>query len=362
MKRRSFLRAAGAGAVAGAAALAAPAVARNKLRLKMVTTWPKNFPGLGTGAERIARRIAEASDGAIEIRVFAAGELVPAFSAFDAVAGGTAEIYHAADYYWQGKSQAFNFFAAIPFGMNSQELAAWIRFGGGQELWDELCGGFGIKPLVAGSTGTQMGGWFSREINSVEDFKGLKIRLPGLGGEVYRRLGAAVVTLAGGEIFTSLQSGAIDAADWVGPWNDLAFGFYKIVKYYYYPGFHEPGTILSLGFNKAIWDDLTKPHKTIIRAAAAAEHSLLLSEFQARNAGALKVLIDSHGVKLRRFSDEILARIKAVSAEVVRETRDSDAMTARVHDSYQAFARDAEGWTDISEMAYGQARQGPPGG
>ncbi len=358
IKRRTFLKRAAAGTVAGAT-LSAPAIAAGRRRLKMVTTWPKNFPGVGTGAERLARRITEASDGQLTVRVLAAGELVPAFSSFDAVSSGTAEMYHGADYYWQGKSKAFNFYSAVPFGMTGPELAAWIRVGGGQELWDELCAPFGIKPFFAGGTGAQMGGWFKKEINSLEDFKGLKIRMPGLGGEVLRRLGAAAVTLPAGEIFPALQSGAIDATEWIGPWNDLAFGFYKIVKYYYYPGFHEPGTGLGVGINMEVWESFTKSQKAIIRDAMAAEQSVMVAEFDGRNAQALEVLLRDHGVKLRRFSDDILRAIRKVSAEVVAKAAESDAMSKKVYDSYTAFQKSIMGWSDVTAHAYENARRLP---
>ena len=230
----------------------------------MVTTWPKNFPGLGTGAQRLADRITNGTEGRIEVKLFSAGELVPPFESFDAVSQGTADMYHAAEYYWQGKSKAFNFFATVPFGLTASEVDAWIYHSGGQALWDELSADFNLKPLMAGNTGVQWGGWFNKEINSIEDFKGLKMRMPGLGGEVLRRLGAAAVALPGGEIFPALQAGTIDATEWVGPWNDLAFGFYKITKYYYWPGFHEPGTILSLGINKDVWESLSASDQSLI--------------------------------------------------------------------------------------------------
>ena len=233
----------------------------------MVTTWPKNFPGLGTAAERLAKRITVASEGKITVKVFAAGELVPAFESFDAVSQGTAEIYHAADYYWQGKSKGFNFFCTVPFGMTATELNAWIYHNGGQELWDDLSGQFNVKAFLCANTGVQMGGWFANQVNTLDDFKGLKFRMPGIGGEVLRRLGAAVVNLPGGEIFPALQSGAIDGTEWVGPWNDLAFGFYKIVKNYYFPGFHEPGTALSAGFNRQKWEGLSTSEQQLIASA-----------------------------------------------------------------------------------------------
>ena len=222
-------------------------------------------------------------------------------------------MYHGAEYYWQGKSQAYNFFTSVPFGLTANEIMAWIYHGGGQELWDELSAGFNIKPWMAGNTGVQMGGWFRNEINSLEDLKGLKIRMPGLGGEVIRRLGAAAVSLPGGEIFTSLQSGNIDATEWVGPWNDLAMGFYQVAKYYYWPGFHEPGAALAVGTNLDVWNDLTPSERRIIQDACAAENSRNLAEFNRYNTQSLRALIDEHGVQLRKMNDDIMTEIGRVS-------------------------------------------------
>ena len=323
MKRREFIKGAAVAGVATAAAttLAAPAISQGIKEIKMVTSWPKNFPGLGTTATQLAKRITTMSEGKLNVRVFAAGELVSAFESFDAVASGDADSYHAAEYYWQGKSKGFNFFASVPFGLTASELTAWIRFGGGQELWDELSAEFDIKPFLAGNTGVQMGGWFAKEINTVDDWKGLKFRMPGLGGEVLRRMGAAVVNLPGGEIFPALQSGAIDGTEWVGPWNDLAFGFYRIVKFYYWPGFHEPGTGLSFALNRKFWEGLTGTEKAIIESAAAAMNDFAYAEFNGRNADALKTLVEDHGVQLRKFSDEILNTVGGIAGEVVAEPR-----------------------------------------
>ncbi len=359
MKRREFMKGAavaGTGAAVAVSTLPKPAIAQGKKELKMVTTWPKNFPGLGTGAERLARNITAMSSGSLSVKVFAAGELVPPFESFDAVASGTADMYHAADYYWQGKSKAFNFYAAVPFGLTATEQAAWIHHGGGQQLWDELSKGFGIKPFMAGNTGVQMGGWFNKEVNSLEDYKGLKIRMPGLGGEVLRRIGAAAVSLPGGEIFPALQSGAIDATEWVGPWNDLAFGFYKVTKFYYYPGFHEPGTTLSSGVNLKTWEGLSADHKAIITTAMAAENDLSLSEFNARNNGALNTLTGKHKVTVKKFPDPVLNEIGKASGEVVGGVRSEGGITAKVLDSFLDFRKQSIAWSKLSDQAYWNAR------
>ncbi|MEO1101655.1 MAG: TRAP transporter substrate-binding protein, partial [Pseudomonadota bacterium] len=257
---------------------ASPAVVRQRRRLNMVTTWPKDLPGLGVAANRLAERVGVLSEGSIEIKVFAAGELVPAFQSFDAVADGTADMYHGAEYYWTSKSPGFAFFTAVPFGMTAQEIMGWIDFGGGQALWDELSGQFGVKAIQGANTGHQMGGWFKSEINSLDDLKGLRMRIPGQGGDVLRALGGSAVALSGGEIFQSLQTGTIDATEWVGPWNDYYLGFYREAPYYYGPGFHEPGASLAVGVNRGLWDDMTPTEQEIVRSACTEVNHLSLGE------------------------------------------------------------------------------------
>ena len=351
MKRRSFLAGAGL-ATAAASTLSAPAIASGTRRLKMVTTWPKNFPGLGVSAERLAQRISALTNGELEVKVFAAGELVPALEAFDTVSSGAADMYNGAEYYWQGKSVAFNFFTAVPFGMTADEINAWIYWGGGQELWDELSAQFNVKAFMSANTGVQMGGWFRKEINTLEDFKGLKIRMPGLGGEVMRRLGAAAVTLPGNEIYQSLQAGTIDATEWVGPWNDVAFGFYQVAPYYYWPGFHEPGSALATGFNLDVWNSLTPFQQTAIETACQAENNHTLAEFNHFNATSLQTLVTEHGVKLREFTPEIMAGIKEASDAVMTEAVESDAMTRRVYESFKTALDASREWTRIADQAF----------
>ncbi len=361
MKRRSFLKGATTGAAAAAVGVAAsslpaPAIAQGVKELKMTTSWPKNFPGLGTAAARLAQRITDISEGRFTVKLFASGELTGGLKALDAVQEGAAELYHSAEYYYQGKSKAFNFFATVPLGMTANEHNAWIYSGGGQELWDELGGQFDIKPLMAGNTGVQMGGWFRKEMNTLEDFKGLKMRIPGLGGAVITALGGSSVTLAGGEIFQALESGTIDATEWVGPWNDLAFGFYKVTKFYYWPGFHEPGTVLSFGLNKGVWDSLSAGHQSLIETCAAAENDIVLAEFNAKNSDALATLVNEHGVQVRRMPNNMLNAIGQSSGEVVAEAAASDAMTQKVYDSFLAFRGKAIAYSKLSDQAYWQAR------
>ncbi|MEQ9226872.1 MAG: TRAP transporter substrate-binding protein [Parvibaculum sp.] len=356
MKRRSFLAGAGTAALA-AAAMPAPAIAQGKRQLKMVTTWPKNYPGLGTSAERLATRIGEMSGGQIEIKVFAAGELVPALECFDAVSSGAADIYHGAEYYWQGKSKAFNFFTAVPYGMTAAEINGWIYHGGGQALWDKLSAKFNIKPFMAANTGVQLAGWYRNEIKSLDDLKGLKIRMPGLGGEVMRRLGAASVTLAGPDIFPAFQNGTIDAAEWVAPWNDLAFGFYRLAKFYYWPGFHEPGSSLAAGFNLGVWESFTAQQQAIVRAACAAENDYTLAEYTYHNGFALKTLVEKHGVLMRRLPDDVLAALKETSAKVLEEAAAEDADTAEIYESFRAALSLADEWTRIGDAGFVEARR-----
>ena len=369
--RKTFLSALGgvaAGAsVFGAAALSAckpkggageaAATSGKTYKWKMVTTWPKNFPGLGTGANRLAELLEAMSGGRIQLKVYAAGELVPAFEVFDAVAKGTADIGHGAAYYWKGKIEAAQFFAAVPFGLNATELSGWITYGGGQELWDELYAPYNLKPFACGNTGVQMGGWFNREIKSMNDFNGLKISMPGLGGEVLRKAGATVLSLPGGEIFQALQSGAIDATEWVGPYNDLAFGFYKAAKYYYWPGWHEPGTAMELLINRKLYEELPKDLQTIVEVACRAAYTEMLAEFSARNNAALLEMVQKHKVQLKRFPDDVLRKMGEFSEEVVAAIAEKDAMSKKIYASFLKFRGGAVQWDRIGESGYSLARE-----
>jgi TRAP-type mannitol/chloroaromatic compound transport system substrate-binding protein len=356
MQRRTFIAGA-AGATAAAAALGSrSAWAKPEHKWKMVTTWPKNFPGLGTGANKLAELIGELSGGRIEVKVFGAGELVPAFEIFDAVGSGTAEIGHGAAYYWKGKSEAAQFFSSVPFGFTAQEMNGWLYYGGGLELWTELYANFGLVPAPAGNTGVQMGGWFNKEINSVADLEGLKMRIPGLGGEVLKRAGGTPVNLPGGELFTSLQSGAIDATEWVGPYNDLAFGLYKAAKYYYYPGWQEPGTTLEAMVNKKVFDALPKDLQAIVLNACKVVNQDMLAEYTARNPAALRTLVTEHGVDLRKFPDDVILKLRELSDQVVAEIADKDAFSQKTYASYQKFLSQAKEWSAIAELTYLKAR------
>ncbi|MCG6943293.1 MAG: TRAP transporter substrate-binding protein [Thiohalocapsa sp.] len=357
MQRRTFISgAAGAAAAAAATLSTRTAWAKPEYKWKMVTTWPKNFPGLGTGANNLAKLIGEMSGGRIQVKVYGAQELVPAFEVFDAVSRGTAEMGHGAAYYWKGKSEAAQFFSTVPFGLTAQEMNGWMYYGGGLELWTELYADFGLVPAPAGNTGVQMGGWFNKEINSVADLQGLKMRIPGLGGEVLKRAGGTPVNLPGGELFTSLQSGAIDATEWVGPYNDLAFGLYKAAKYYYYPGWHEPGTTLEAIINKEVFDGLPGDLQSIVTNACKVVNQDMLAEYTARNPAALKTLLNEHHVDLRKFPDDVLAKLHELSDQVVAEIAEKDAFSQKTYASYQKFLNQAKEWSGISELTYLQAR------
>ena len=350
MKRRQFL--VGAAAASAGTALAAPAVAQERIEIAMVTTWPRDFPGLGTGAQRFAQRVNDMSDGRIQVEYFAAGEKVGPFDSFDEVASGNSQAYHAADYYWKGKHPGWAYFTAVPFGLTYTELNAWIRFGGGQELWDELGAEFGIKGIMCGNTGVQMGGWFNKEINSAEDFAGLKMRIPGLGGDVLATLGASPVSLPGGQIYENLVSGAIDATEWVGPWNDEAMKFYEAAKYYYYPGMHEPGAMLFCGFNASFWGSLSKSDQITIEAAASMENDVMMSEYNAKNGAALARLIQDQGVELREFNDDVYDAFGVGADAVFATVVEHSDLARRIHESFLTARQDIGGWTNISDQAY----------
>jgi len=354
MKRRDFIKTASVtGLVTGASVISAPSVhAAKKIHWKMVTTWPKNFPGLGTGANKLAELITEMSGGRLVVKVYGAKELVPAFEVFDAVSRGTAEMGHGAAYYWKGKSEAAQFFSAVPFGLTAQEMNAWLYHGDGLKLWQEVYRPFGLIPAAAGNTGVQMAGWFNREIKSVDDLNGLKMRIPGLGGEALKRAGGTPVSLPGGEIFTSLKTGAIDATEWVGPYNDLAFGLYKAAKYYYYPGWHEPGTTLEAIINQKAYNALPKDLQSIVSHACQVVNQDMLAEYTARNNVALDTLVNKHKVDLRKLPDEVLAKLKVLSEEVVAEVAAQDKLTQKVYQSFKKFSSQVKGWTDVSERAY----------
>ncbi len=332
-------------------------VAQQTYNWKLVTAWPKNFPGLGTAPEEFARRVQVMSNGRLRIRVYGAGELVPALEVFDAVSAGTAEIGHGAAYYWKGKVPEAQFFTALPFGLNGREMDAWIRYGGGGELWRELYAPFNLIPVRGGNTGVQMGGWFNKEINSLQDFRGLKIRIPGLAADVVQRLGAVPVNLAAGEVYTSLQTRVIDATEFTGPYNDLALGFHDITRYYYYPGWHEPGSVMEFVFNKRLFESLPEDLQQILLTAAEATNLEMVDEFTARNAVALRELVERHNVELKQFPDDLIRELNRISQEVIDEVGRMSPMAERIHASYREFEQNVRAYHAISEEAYTRARE-----
>lgn len=351
MKRRDLLK----GAVGGVAAstLAAPAIAASDtIEINMVSTWPKDFPGLGTGAQRFAERLEAMSDGRFKVNYYAAGERVKAFDSFDEVASGNAQMYHAAEYYWKGKHPGFAYFTAVPFGLTCNEINAWIRFGGGQELWDKLAAEFGLKGILCGNTGVQMGGWFRKEINTVDDLKGLKMRMPGLGGDVLAKLGASPVSLPGGQIYENLVSGSLDATEWVGPWNDEIMKLYEAAKYYYFPGMHEPGSALAVGTNKKFWDGLSNADQEMIKAAAATENDMMTAEFNANNGDALARLVSDHGVQVREFNDDIYDAFGEAADEVFAGVIEHGPLAKEIHESFLKARANLGAWAKLSDQAY----------
>ena len=362
MKRRHFV-----GGLAAAAGLAAcssessdcggTSGSAETFEWSMATSWPPGLPGLGTGAQDLADRVARASAGRLSIKVYAGGELVPPFEVFDAVSRGAVEMGHGASYYHKGKVDAAQFFTAIPFGFNAQEMNSWLYYGGGLELWRELYEPHNLVPFPAGNSGVQMGGWFNKEINSVDDLKGLKMRMPGLGGEVLRRAGGTPVTLPGSEIFTALQTGTIDASEWIGPYNDVAFGLQKAARYYYYPGWQEPGPTLELIVNKAAWDALPDDLQAIVETTAQAVNCDMLAQYVHGNTVALKNLESDPDVEVRAFPPEVLALLSEIADEVVAEMAADDPAIGKIYESFSAYRQPAADWQRISEQAILESRK-----
>jgi TRAP-type mannitol/chloroaromatic compound transport system substrate-binding protein len=314
----------------------------------MVTSWPKRLPGPGMSAERIAERMRALSNGAIDITVYAAGEIVPAFEVLGAVGNGVADLGHTASFYWQGKMPAANFFTTVPFGLTPAEHVAWIDAAGGQQVWDALYAPFGVKPFMGGNTGVCMGGWFRRELMSVADLRGLKLRTLGLGGEVYRRLGVTPQTTPPGEILTGLQSGVLDGAEFVGPGTDIALGLYRVAPFYYYPGFNKPNGTGECIVSLKTWAALDKAQQAMLAHACAAEANFALAEMEKLNAEALGVMISQHGVKLREFPRELVNAARRQASDVLAELAGRDAESRKIHDSYLDFRGKVGAWSRVS--------------
>ena len=319
---------------------------------KMVTTWPPGFPVLQKGAERFADNIRVMSNGRLNIKVYAGGELIPPLQTFDAVSQGSVEMGHGSAYYWAGKVPEAQFFSTVPFGMTARGMNAWLYDGGGLELWREIYKPFHVIPFPLGNTGVQMGGWFNKKINSLEDIKGLKMRIPGLGGKVLAKAGGNPILLAGSEVYTALERNTIDATEWIGPYHDQRLGLYRAAKHYYYPGWHEPGTVLELTINQRAWESLPIDLQAIISNAAQAENLRMLSEMEQKNMAALDELRMREGIEINRFPNEVLSTLKKLTNETLIEEAERDPKFKRVYDAYQNFRRKNDAWSAISENAY----------
>jgi TRAP-type mannitol/chloroaromatic compound transport system substrate-binding protein len=318
---------------------------------KLVTTWPPHFPVLGEGADKLAKQIEVMSGGRLKIQVYGGNELVPPMEVFDAVSLGSAEMGHGAAYYWAGKAAAAPFFTSIPFGMNAQQMNAWLLGGGGLQLWEAYYDTLNLIPFPCGNTGVQMGGWFNKEINSMADMQGLKMRMPGLGGKVINKAGSSAILVAGAEIYTSLERGVIDAAEWIGPYHDYKLGLHKVAKYYYYPGWHESGSTMELIVNKQAFMSLPADLQEIVRSAAYRSNMWMLAEFEAQNNFYLNKLINEEKVQLRQFPAEVLQALKKYSQEVIQEMVEADPSSKKVYDSILAFKNNILDWNKVSENA-----------
>ena len=370
MDRRSFVYGAVTGAVVGSGGTALmakrpeqkrppskkPVKKASSKEMVIVSSWPRDFPGLGTSSQRLAQRITDATDGQITTQYFAAGERVGAFDVFDEVANGNAQAYISADYYWKGKHPGWAFFTSVPFGLTYAEMSAWIFHLGGQQLWDELADGFNLKCLPCGSAGVQMGGWFNKEIDSTDDLKGLKIRIAGLGGDVLTKVGASAVSMPGGQIYENLISGTIDAVEWVGPYIDYFMKFYEATRYYYYPGMHEPGSFASLGMNKSWWSGLSKQEQIVLEAVCVQELNQMMAEVNALNGKYLQRLINEHGVQLREFSDEIYESFGEAAKEVFADVRAHSDLTDRIYLSFDTARTNVASWLKLADVGYSLKR------
>jgi len=324
-----------------------------KVTLKLATSWPAHFPIMGTGVDTFAKRCFELSGGTLEIKIFPKNILVPALQVFDSCSAAQIDAFHSGVYYWKGKNSAFSIFGGMPLGLTSEEMITWLKFGGGYTLWREMYAKFNLYPLIGGTTGPQMGGWFKKPINSLSDLKGLKMRIPGLGGEVMKKLGVNPVLLPAGEIYTALERGTIDATEWVGPALDKMMGFDKAANYYY-TGWHEPGSILEITFNKARWEKLSTEHQAIITAASEEMTNTMLQEFRYKNAKAFKSLPDT--VQIKTFPKEMMDAAKIALSEVLREESNKSSDFKRALQSYEAFYALNKPYDDISTKNFLEIR------
>ncbi len=351
MDRRKFLKAAGVGAVA-TTAFTTNLYARSHKTLKVCLSWPKTLPIMGTNMLWFADRVKELSGGSLKVKIYGANELVPALGVFDACSKGLIDGFHSGPYYWKGKNMAFALFSSFPFGMNVNEINAWFDFAGGMDLWRKLYAKYNLLPFKGGNTGNQMGGWFRKPIKSLADMKGLKMRIPGLGGEVMAELGVKPVNIPGGEIYTALERGVIDATEWVGPSLDIIMGFYKVAKYYY-AGWHEPASVLELTFNKRKFERLPKEHQAILRAAATETDARITSQFEYQNAVKLKEILNGkYGVHLGAFPDDVNEAAKKATIKILHKYAAQSKDFALVYDNIKEFFPVVRKWTDTLPKWY----------
>ena len=351
MKRRSFLTSAGVGVAAST--LAAPAIAQTQpeVHWRLASSFPKSLDTIYGAADTIAARVAAATDGKFQIRPFAAGEIVPGLQVLDAVQNGTVECGHTASYYYVGKDPTFTFDATVPFGLNARQQNAWIYNGGGMALLREFFDGYGVVNFPAGNTGVQMGGWFRKEIKTVEDLKGLKFRIGGFAGQVLAKLGTVPQQIAGGDIYPSLEKGTIDAAEWIGPYDDEKLGFNKVAKYYYYPGWWEGGLNVSLLVNKQQWEQLPKQYKAVLEAACFEANLTMNAKYDAENPAALKRLVGG-GAQLRPFPREVMEACYKAATELYEETAKTNPKFAKIYEPWKKFRDDEYLWFRVAESSF----------
>ena len=350
MKRRDLIKGAGAGLLAGAFSMAR-AADLPALNWRIASSFPKSLDTIYGGAEMFARRLEQITDGKFKIRIFAAGEIVPGLQVLDAVQNGTVECGHSAGYYYVGKNMALAFDTAIPFGMSARQQNAWMTAGGGARLVNELLKDYNAKMFACGNTGTQMGGWFRKEIKSLADLKGLKMRIPGIGGQVMARLGAVPQTLAGGDIYPALEKGAIDATEWVGPYDDEKLGFQKVAKHYYYPGWWEGGVQLSLYVNLKKWAELPPAYQAAFECAAAEANANMLAEYDTRNPQALMRLIKD-GVKLHPYPKDILAAAHKAATALYEEESAKNPAFRKIYAQWKNFRNNSNQWLKVAEKSF----------
>ncbi len=355
MERRQFLRTSAVGAAT--ATLAAPAIAQDIRQWNMVTAWPKNLPGPGVAAQLLADRITTLSGGRIEVKLYAAGELVPGRGVFDAVSEGTAELYHAVPAYWGSKSKGILLFGSQPFGLRADEQIGWLTHGGGQALYDEMYARFGIKPFLCGNSGPQWGGWFRNEINSIDDLKGLKFRTTGLASEMAAKIGMAAEAMGGPQMFQALQTGALDAGEFIGPWTDSALGYYQVAKLYYWPGVGEPSSAEECGINANVYNALPDDLKDAVARACESLYNPVWTEYTTKHALSLKTLVDEHDVQVKKFPDSVIEAMGAAANEVIDELRqDDDELVKRITESFVGYRDLVGGYMTYADNGQMNAR------